>query len=63
MDGFWQNGPKPIVDYSKLKELNIKIKAIYEIKEDRDTKDYFVWTGRVESNTENYILFQQTIEE
>jgi hypothetical protein len=63
MDGFWQNGPKPIVDYSKLKELNIKIKAIYEIKEDRDTKDNFVWTGSVESNTENYILFQQTIEE
>ncbi len=63
MDGFWQNGPKYIVDYSKLKELNIKIKAIYEIKEDRYTKDCFVWTGRVESNTENYILFQQTIEE
>lgn len=63
MDGFWQNGPKPIVDYSKLKELNIKIKAIYEIKDDRDTKDNFVWTGSVESNTENYILFQQTIED
>ncbi|EMY16126.1 hypothetical protein LEP1GSC043_2940 [Leptospira weilii str. Ecochallenge] len=34
----------------KLKNEKVKIKCIYEIKEDSSSKEYNVWTGRIESS-------------
>jgi hypothetical protein len=33
-DEFWKNAPKPVINYNKPRDLNLKIKAIYEIKAD-----------------------------
>ncbi|MDI7165475.1 hypothetical protein [Leptospira santarosai] len=61
---FWSIKPNEFVilnvnldvkTWPKLKELKfkndrVKIKCIYEIKEDPDTKQYNIWTGKIESS-------------
>lgn len=34
-----------------------KLQAVYEIKPDTDSKKYNVWSGRIESNAQEYVLY------
>jgi hypothetical protein len=53
-DGSWQVQPA----LPTKAEMPITLKAIYSVTDTPEAAKYGVWTGRVESHTSSYILFQ-----
>jgi hypothetical protein len=49
----WQNLPPS----DKSGEVKIRLKAVYEIPEDRESKKHGIWTGRVASEEKVYSLY------
>ncbi len=54
LDEFWEIQP-PI---PKTDEMPITLKAIYEVSPTPESKQYKVWTGRLESHDYKFLLRQ-----
>jgi hypothetical protein len=50
----WPNAPVP----EKGKSREIKMKAVFSIPADEDTKKYSIWTGAVSSPEDTYIIYR-----
>ena len=50
----WPNAPIPEKDKSR----EVKMKAEFEIPEDKETKEYQVWTGKVSSPEDKYVIYK-----
>lgn len=46
----------PFLDKEKEGNFEINLKAIYEIPEDKETKEHNIWTGKIESEIGEYTL-------
>jgi hypothetical protein len=49
----WKDFPLP----AKGKEIKVRLQAVYEIKPDEQTKKEGVWTGKVESQMQEYTIY------
>lgn len=56
-DSFWTNIPIETSQSKNSNEITIKTKAIYEIAESKDSQQQHIWSGRLESSTEDFILY------
>ena len=54
-ESIWQNAPSPKAETYRV----VKLKAIFEIREDKFAKEKNVWTGRVVSPEYTYIMRAQ----
>lgn len=55
LDPRWEAHP----GLRKADEMSVKLKAIYEVTPTSESKEYKVWTGRVESRTYDLTLWQR----
>ena len=53
-EAIWQNAPLPDRGRSRA----IKMKAVYEVPADDDTKEFGVWNGRISSPEETYTVYR-----
>ena len=54
---FGSDWDKPVLP-EKGKSMQVKMRAIYEIRPDDDTKKAEVWTGRITSPEETYTIYR-----
>jgi len=52
--GTWLSAPLP----EKGKSRGVKMQAVFEISEDKDTKVHKVWTGKVSSPEQRYTIYR-----
>ena len=53
-EGTWENSPLP----AKNENRDVKLRAVFEIRPDGESKQHGVWTGKAESPELTYTIWR-----